>query len=94
MPQPPQYVDSIPTLYDETHRGRWVLEPEIASMGQVANMTGHLEHCAPTTDGSFAICMAGGSGNFVSQVSRQLHAGLVFLALFECWLITLRFWKT
>ncbi|KAF9459731.1 hypothetical protein BDZ94DRAFT_1324562 [Collybia nuda] len=63
-PSPPPY---IPVLYDETHRGRWTMAPEIASMGHLANLTGYLEHHAPTTDGSFGICVAGGEGHFVSQ---------------------------
>lgn len=63
---PPAYT--IPVLYDETHRGRWTLEPSIASMGAVETLTGYLEHHAPSTDGSFGICVAGGTGNFVSQV--------------------------
>ena len=66
--EPPSYIE-IPTLYDETHRGKWAFAPEIASMGNAANMIGQLEHFHSTTDGSFAICVAGGSGAFVSQVS-------------------------
>ena len=65
---PPEYVD-IQTLYDETHRGKWAFAPEIASMGNRANITGYLEYSSPATDGSFAICLAGGMGNFVSQVT-------------------------
>lgn len=64
---PPAYT--VPVLYDETHRGRWAFEPCIASVGNLENLTGYLEHLAPTTDGSFSICVAGGEGNFVSQVS-------------------------
>ncbi|KAJ3509644.1 hypothetical protein NLJ89_g5108 [Agrocybe chaxingu] len=64
--QPPGYVE-IPTLYDETHRGKWALMPDISSMGNNANLIGYLEHHDPSTDGSFAICLAGGSGNFVSK---------------------------
>ncbi|CAA7263948.1 unnamed protein product [Cyclocybe aegerita] len=64
--EPPAYPD-IPTLYDETHRGKWPFQPEVATVGNSANMLGYLEHHASTTDGSFAICMAGGSENLVSQ---------------------------
>ena len=58
---------SVPTLYDETHRGIWHLEPHIASIGHRVCLIAHLEHHKPTTDGSFGVCIAGGSGNFISQ---------------------------
>lgn len=58
---------SIPTVYDETHRGIWHLEPHIASMGHRVCLIAHLEQHKQTTDGSFGVCIAGGSGNFISQ---------------------------
>jgi len=65
----PSYATSVATLYDETHRGKWagLAQPSIASMGNRANLIGFLEHHSNDTDGSFAICMAGGSGNFISK---------------------------
>ena len=38
------------------------------SMGNRPNLIGYLEHHNPTTDGSVAICMAGGNGVFVQKV--------------------------
>ncbi|CAA7263961.1 unnamed protein product [Cyclocybe aegerita] len=52
--EPPEYVE-IPTLYDDTHRGRWTYAPDIASVGNKPNLTGFLEHHDPATDGSFSI---------------------------------------
>ncbi|KAH9971778.1 hypothetical protein BJV74DRAFT_905487 [Russula compacta] len=52
---------AVPVLYDETHHGKCYVAPEVASMGKSANLMGYLEHHAPTTDGSFAICIAGGN---------------------------------
>jgi hypothetical protein len=66
--QPPDFSDSIPTLYDETHRGVWFQEAVIASLGNRANLIAHLEHHSPSTDGSFSVCLAGGAGVFVKQV--------------------------
>lgn len=77
MSQPPTYTP-IAVLYDETHRGRWDQTLSIASMGQVAHLYAHLEHHNPTTDGSFAICIAGGTGTFISNVSL-LNLDLPFL---------------
>ena len=57
----------VPTLYDETHRGIWHLEPHVASAGHRVCLIAYLEHHKPTTDGSFGVCIAGGSGNFISQ---------------------------
>lgn len=80
----------IPTIYDETHRGRWAVEPEIASVGNSANLLGYLPYHDFSTDGSFAICLAGGSSDFVSQVrllrSRPVrHVALIPIlqALYE-----------
>lgn len=58
---------STPTLYDETHRGIWHLNPHIASMGNRVCLIAHLEHHEDSTDGSFGVCIAGGSGNFISK---------------------------
>lgn len=58
---------SIPTLYDETHRSVWHLNPHVASIGHRVCLIAHLEHHEDSTDGSFGVCIAGGSGNFISQ---------------------------
>lgn len=65
---PPPYIR---TVYDETHRGIWFQQPSIMSIADRPNLLGHLEHHAPTTDGSFAIAVASGQGSFVSQVRAQ-----------------------
>ncbi|KAF8957766.1 hypothetical protein BDZ97DRAFT_1924275 [Flammula alnicola] len=36
-------------------------------MGNRPNLLGYLEHHAPTTDGSFSICFAGGDGVFIGE---------------------------
>jgi len=59
---------TIPVLYDETFHGRHDPSPSIQSMGQVVHLFGRLEHHDKATDGSFAICIAGGSGTFIRQV--------------------------
>ncbi|EDR14529.1 uncharacterized protein LACBIDRAFT_305211 [Laccaria bicolor S238N-H82] len=61
---PPAYAR---TVYDETHRGVWHMEPSIQSMANSVNLIGYLDHHSPDTDGSFGICLAGGVGNVVSQ---------------------------
>jgi roadblock/LC7 domain-containing protein len=58
----------IPTIYDETHRAIQYMDPSIRSMANRATLIAYLEHHAPTTDGSFAVCIAGGNGVFVSKV--------------------------
>ena len=63
----PSNADSLSTLYDETHRGIWHINPHIASFGNSPSLIAHLEHHGPTTDGSFAVCVAGGSGNFINK---------------------------
>ena len=62
---PPAYAR---TVFDETHRGVWHMEPSIQSMANRVNLIGYLDHYSPDTDGSFGICLAGGVGNVVSQV--------------------------
>ena len=37
------------------------------SMGAVVHLIAYLEHHEPTTDGSFGICIASGTGNFISN---------------------------
>ncbi|KAJ8082630.1 hypothetical protein AAF712_012553 [Marasmius tenuissimus] len=69
---PPPYT-GIPTLYDETHHGKWYMQPEVASMGNLANLMGYLEHHGPHTDGSFAITVAGGN---VTLVSKKLYESI------------------
>ncbi|KAF9040366.1 hypothetical protein BDZ89DRAFT_1060458 [Hymenopellis radicata] len=64
---PPTYNENLPVLYDETFRGIWGSDFGVASMGNRANLIGYLEHYAPTTDGSFAICIAGGKGVVISK---------------------------
>lgn len=44
----------------------------INSMANQPNIIGYLEHHKPTTDGSFAICAAGGTGVFVKKASTAL----------------------
>ncbi|KAF8987510.1 hypothetical protein BDQ17DRAFT_1374991 [Cyathus striatus] len=63
-PPPPPYIQ---TLYDETHRSKYYQEPRIMSMAHRPNLIGYLEHHAPTTDGSFSICVASGEGVFISE---------------------------
>ncbi|CAD6589576.1 MAG: hypothetical protein ASARMPREDX12_003887 [Alectoria sarmentosa] len=60
-----------PTLYDETHRGIWHMKPHVNSFGNAPSLIAHLEHYDPTTDGSFAVCIAAGSGNFISKELYQ-----------------------
>lgn len=60
-------VQHIPTLYDETHRGIRHSSLEILSIGNSPALIAHLEHHEPTTDGSFAVCIAAGNGSFISQ---------------------------
>jgi len=62
--EPPAY---IPTIYDETHRAKDYMEPSIISMASRPTLIAYLEHHAPTTDGSFSVCIAGGIGVFVSK---------------------------
>ena len=62
---PPAYIT---TVHDDTHRGKWPNDLSIMSMGNRPNLIGYLEHHNPTTDGSVAICMAGGNGVFVQKV--------------------------
>lgn len=72
--EPPTYSE-LPVLYDETHRGRWDGKLEVASMGNATSFVGFLEHHdAPSTDGSFAICVAGGFGTFVNKVFAKKNA--------------------
>ncbi|KAF8799947.1 hypothetical protein BYT27DRAFT_7175872 [Phlegmacium glaucopus] len=61
---PPAYLR---TIYDETLRSRFYMNPCINSMANSPNLVGYLEHHAPTTDGSFSICVAGGEGVFISK---------------------------
>ena len=66
---PPPYQLTIYTVYDETFRSKSYLQPSIMSLATRPNLVGHLEHHAPTTDGSFSICVANGEGVFISRVS-------------------------
>lgn len=42
------------------------------SLADRATLIAYLEHHAPTTDGSFSVCIAGGNGVFVSKVCIYL----------------------
>jgi hypothetical protein len=61
----------IPVLYDETHHGKWYMQPRVDGVGSLPNLMGYLEHHAPNTDGSFGICIAGGNVNLVSKVREE-----------------------
>jgi hypothetical protein len=63
---PPDYTH---TVYDETYRAKSYIQPSIMSMGNSPNLLGQLEYHSAQTDGSFAICVAGGEGVFISKVS-------------------------
>lgn len=64
---PSSSVQHIPTLYHETHRGIWRSRLQILSLGNSPALIAYLEHHDPSTDGSFAVCIAAGNGNFISQ---------------------------
>lgn len=66
----------IPVLHDETHHGKWYPLPQVDSMGNCPNLMGYLEHHAPSTDGSFAICIAAGNATLVSKVSQKRLSSL------------------
>jgi hypothetical protein len=68
---------TIPVLYDETHRGKWYMDPQVNSMGSSPNLLGYLEHHAPNTDGSFGICLAGGNATLVSKVGRRMISSCI-----------------
>jgi hypothetical protein len=59
---------SLPTFYDETFHGYSAnqVDRSIASMASLPTLIACLEHHISDTDGSFGICIAGGSGVFVS----------------------------
>ncbi|VDC01987.1 unnamed protein product [Peniophora sp. CBMAI 1063] len=67
---PPAFID-IPTVHDDTHRGKWPNNLSIMSMGNRPNLIGYLQHHSPTTDGSVAICLAGGNGVFVQKACLE-----------------------
>ena len=60
-------VEPTPTLYDETCRGIWHSTLQILSIGDSAALIADLEHHDSSKDGSFAVCIAAGKGNFISQ---------------------------
>jgi hypothetical protein len=60
-----------PVLYDETYRGRQTLNMRVETVHDVPNLIGYLEHHAPDTDGSFAICVAGGTATLVNKVGKE-----------------------
>ncbi|MCJ1375316.1 hypothetical protein MMC20_006551 [Loxospora ochrophaea] len=57
----------IPTLYDETHKGIWHMEPRTASVTQSVYLIGKFEHHISITDGYFNIYISVGCGNFINQ---------------------------
>ncbi|KAJ7761528.1 hypothetical protein DFH07DRAFT_883564 [Mycena maculata] len=61
---PPPYAR---TALDETHRSIQYIMPTIMSMANSPNLLGYLENHSPDTDGSFSICVARGTGVFISQ---------------------------
>lgn len=63
---PPPYTAR--TVYDETHRAVNHDEPRIDSVANLSNLIGYFDHPTPASDGSFAICIAGGIGNFIKKV--------------------------
>ncbi|PPQ87420.1 hypothetical protein CVT25_008116 [Psilocybe cyanescens] len=63
-PPPPPYYR---TIYDETFRSVHYETPAIASMANLTNLVGQLEHHSPSTDGSFSICVANGRGVFITR---------------------------
>jgi len=69
---PPSEPHSMPTLYDDTHRGISIDDEVISSMATDPKRLGRLERHAPSTDGSFDICFANGTGGIgdLSQVRR------------------------
>ncbi|GLB44181.1 hypothetical protein LshimejAT787_1601110 [Lyophyllum shimeji] len=66
-PEPPPYAPPIRTAHDETYRAVGHRRLCIESVANRPNLLGYLEYHSPTTDGSFAICIAGGAGVFVSE---------------------------
>jgi len=56
------------TMYDDTHQTKIVNTPSIYSMASRPSLLAYLEHHSQSTDGSFAICVANGSGAFISKV--------------------------
>ena len=67
MARPSSSVQHISTLHDEKHRGIWRSRLQILSLANSAALIAYLEHHDPSTDGGFAVCIAAGNGNFVSQ---------------------------
>ena len=61
-------ANNIPTLFDETHRHKSIQIVDVATMGNRPNLIGFIEHHSSTTDGSFAICLAGGSEVVIKKV--------------------------
>lgn len=61
---------TIPVLHDETFHAKWYMDPQVNSMGNCPNLLGSLEHHGPDTDGSFAICIAGGNVTLVKKVGK------------------------
>ena len=66
--RPSSSVQHIPTLlYDKAHRGIWRTRLQILSLGNSPALIAYLEHHHPSTDGSFAVCIAAGNGNFLGK---------------------------
>ena len=58
-------------VYDDTHKAKIVSTLAIYSMASRPSLLGYLEHHASRSDGSFTICVANGSGAFISKVRRR-----------------------
>ncbi|KAH9484601.1 hypothetical protein JR316_0004083 [Psilocybe cubensis] len=67
---PPPYYK---TIYDETFQYVRYEDPSISSMGNRPNLAGQLEYHAPTTNGSFSICLAEGMGVFISKTCTRYN---------------------
>ena len=64
----PTATNTTPTLFDETFRNKSIQIVDVATMGNRPNLIGFVEHHSSTTDGSFAICLAGGSEVVIKKV--------------------------
>jgi hypothetical protein len=69
----------VVTVYDDTHRGTRYTDAAIMSMADYPHLVGYLEYHSPDTDGSFAICLAGGVGVFVTKVRLLKKPLLLYL---------------
>jgi MYND finger len=61
-------VSEARLVHDDSRRGKRVEKPAILSQASRASLLSYLEFHSPDTDGSFTICVSGGSGAFISEV--------------------------